>query len=808
MPVKQKMRAIVAAPIATATALALAALSAAAVAVPAAHAADASYEGISASGEVAVFSTADSLVAGDTDFQRDVYVRAAEEGFGYVTREVSLGPTGGNDAYPAQFLSIDAAGEEVFFATEERLTSNDTDSAEDIYLRDLIDNETILVSAGGVSCLASGCGNANVDASATPGGFVDEGRRAFFVSSERLAAQDSDSSTDLYLRDLEAQTTTLVSVAGSPCSGSCGGGANSVFFQGAADDGSTAIFTTAEPLVSVDGDNLADLYVRDLGSGETELASAPGAGPEACPAGHNCEPANSGISADGSHVFFETIERIAGADDDESGDVYDWSGGAAILASVGPAGGDGADNALYAGSSADGGEAFFATEEQLVGADTDDAQDIYVRRGGSTTELVSAGDPSCAASSCGNGSGVALLQWISADGSFAVLSTAEPLTAADGDAKADVYSRQLPGGPTALVSLPGPTCTDPECGDGNHNAAFAGASAAGSHLFFVTEEALAPPAAGDPSSPGDRDAQTDVYQRSGGTTTLVSAGQLNGSGPYSGNGAFDAQPKGFSIAGDRAFIATKEQLTGEDSDAADDVYMRADGGTLLVSRGNDAALEEALAPPGPVLLGTDPKSPGAATTVRVVGSEPVEASIKLYASSDCSGEPVATGDGATLEDPGIAVTVGAGTTTTFRAVAEAGGFVSPCSGEVTYTQKTTAPPGGGSGGTQPQKPSAPAALEAEIDTVVKQLAPQSRITFGPAFKTRASRPVFRFTDATGQVGTRFICKLDRRRWQPCSSPTKLRRLDRGRHVFRVKGVNAEGVWEANSTKRAFKLVSR
>jgi hypothetical protein len=84
----------------------------------------------------------------------------------------------------------------------------------------------------------------------------------------------------------------------------------------------------------------------------------------------------------------------------------------------------------------------------------------------------------------------------------------------------------------------------------------------------------------------------------------------------------------------------------------------------------------------------------------------------------------------------------------------------------------------------------------------------SRITFGPAFKTRARRPVFRFVDATGQPGTSFICRLDRRRWRPCSSPLRLKHLRRGRHVLRVKAENAVGEWEQRPTKRAFKLVRR
>jgi hypothetical protein len=799
MPPKQKLRAALAG---------LAVLAATALGAPVAQGSDAHYEGISADGEAAVFSTVDKLVLGDTDIQRDVYVRDFEEGLGFVTRVASLGPTGGNDAYAAQFLAIDPAGEEVFFSTRERLTAADKDAAIDIYVRDLALNKTTLVSAGAASCAASGCGNGDVDVGAVAEGIVGDGNDVFFVSSEKLAAQDGDESPDVYLRDLEAATTTLVSAAGSPCSGSCGSGAQPAFFQGASADGANAIFTTAESLVGADADGEADLYERKVSSGETKLVSAPGAGPEACPAGHNCEPVNSGISADGSHVFFETNERISAGDGDQAQDVYDWSTGTASLVSTGVSGGDGTANALFEGSSADGADVFFVTAEQLVGADTDSAQDVYVRHDGSATERVSAGDPSCAASDCGNGSSPALLQWVSADGALAVLSTAEPLTAEDGDAKADVYSRHLPGGPTSLVSRPGPTCTDPGCGDGNFNAIFSGASADGSHLFVVTAEALAPPATGDSTGPGDRDERTDAYERSGGLTSLVSAGQLTGSGPYTGNGSFDAQLQGASADGSRAFIVTKEQLTAEDSDVAEDVYMRSGGGTLLVSRSNDAQLESELAPPGPDLLGTDPESPGAATSIRVLGTEPVgEATIKLYSSSNCTGEPVATGTAAQLEDPGIPVSVAPGSVTTFRAIAEAEGFVSPCSGEVTYRQLSEESEEEEGGGLVIQKPQAKAPPPPGPLVLIPHVVPQTRITFGPAFKTRIRRPVFRFTDTTGQQDTRFVCKVDRAAWKSCSSPHKLPKMSRGKHVFRVKGVNAVGVGEAKPTKRAFKLVA-
>ncbi len=585
MPAKHRHRALQ---------FALVALGAVLLSAPVAQAAPARYEGISADGRVAVFSTVDQLLPGDTDLQRDVYVRELDEELGYVTREASLGPTGGNDAYPAQFLVIDAAGDGVFFATKERLTAADKDSAEDVYVRDLAEDTTALVSAGDPSCAASGCGNANVNAGAAPGGIVGEGNRVFFVSGEQLSSQDEDASPDVYVRDLKAGTTALVSVAAPSC-GSCGNGTKPAVFQDASADGSKAIFASAESLAGADADSESDLYERDVDSGETKLVSATGPGPEACPAGHSCEPVNSAISANGAHVFFETNERALAEDSDESQDVYDWSGGTATRVSTGEGGGNGEHNALFEGGSAEGTAVLFATSESLAVEDDDEAQDVYVRQGGET-ELVSEGDPPCQPG-CGNGELPASLAWVSAAGTTAVLSTAEPLVAADEDSRADVYARALPGGPTTLVSAPGPTCTDPECGNGERNASFAGASADGSHLFFVTDEALAPPLEGDESGPGDRDERTDAYDRNGGATTLVSAGQLGGSGLYSGNGAFDSQLQGVAAAGDRTFFTTDERMTEADHDSEEDVYERSATGTVLVSQGNDPELEAKLAPP-------------------------------------------------------------------------------------------------------------------------------------------------------------------------------------------------------------------
>jgi hypothetical protein len=772
---------------------------------PAAHGADSHYEGISADGAIAFFSTTDKLVPGDTDTRRDVYVRTYDEEIGgYVTRQVSFGPTGGNDAFDVQYLGAGEDGLEVFFSTRERLTVTDKDTATDIYVRDLEENKTTLVSQGDPSCAGEGCGSAgaNGDVSAVSGGIAGDGNTVFFASAERLATGDQDSTVDVYVRDIAAGTTTRVSAGDPSCLGpGCGNGSQPAFFLGMSGDGSKAVFTTHEALVNADGDGVDDLYERDIAGGMTKLVSVPGE----CPLGLtaiDCAPIYGGVSSNASHVFFESKERITGGDTDSSQDVYEWSAGSVVLASQSETGGNGLPNALYAGSSPDGEATFFETKESLVAADTDSAQDVYERSAGTTT-LVSRRAASCEPAGCGDANLDAAVvrtngvpSSVFDEGAKVFFFTDEKLTAADKDESFDSYVRDVESGATTLVSQADPSCLTPGCGSGPHNANFAGASADGSHAFFVTEESLVP---------ADTDGHTDVYDRNGGSTTLISTGSVNGNGPY------DAQLQGAAADGSRAFFVTDEHLTDEDDFAGqEDVYVRSASGTLLVSTGNDAELESKLAPPPPDLERTDPESPGVSTKPMVIGAEPeAAAAIKLYTTADCSGEPAAIGSGEDLALAGIAVTVAPGSTTSIRGTAEAEGFISACSEPLTYTQKSSSPPpplpsGGGGNG-----PASPPATPAPVKTHdgVAYVTPATRITFGPAFKTRVPRPTFRFTDSTGQPDTRFICRLDKGRWAPCGSPKRLKQLARGTHVFSVKAVNAVGAWEAKPAKRKFKLVS-
>jgi len=268
-----------------------------------------------------------------------------------------------------------------------------------------------------------------------------------------------------------------------------------------------------------------------------------------------------GASADGTRVFFQSNEQLVAADTDARMDIYERSGTTTTLISTGPSGGNGAFNASFAASSADGTRVFFRTSEQLVASDTDTTQDLYERAGGTTT-LLSTGP------SGGNGAFQVIFNAISPDGSRVLFSTAESLVGADADGGwTDVYQRS--GGTTTLIS------TGALGGNGEFEALYAGKSQDATRVFFHSDE---------PLEASDFDTSQDVYVRAAGATAHLSIGPAGGNGNEDFD--YDAFFDGASVDGTVAWLHTDEILIGSDADTANDVYQHAGGTLSLVSGGS------------------------------------------------------------------------------------------------------------------------------------------------------------------------------------------------------------------------------
>ena len=164
----------------------------------------------------------------------------------------------------------------------------------------------------------------------------------------------------------------------------------------------------------------------------------------------------------------------------------------------------------------------------------------------------------------GNGEFSAGFPLVSADGARVLFTTEESLVGEDTDTQLDLYERS--GGQTTLIS------TGPDGGNGDSDAFGVspnGVSADGARVLFSTSESLVS---------ADTDTQTDVYERSGGQTTLISTG------PNGGDGEFNASFEGASTDGSSVLFETGEPLVSADTDTQYDVYR-------AIGRADDAGLD-------------------------------------------------------------------------------------------------------------------------------------------------------------------------------------------------------------------------
>lgn len=180
-------------------------------------------------------------------------------------------------------------------------------------------------------------------------------------------------------------------------------------------------------------------------------------------------------------------------------------------------------------------------------------------------------------------------------------------------------------------------------------------------------------------------------------------------------------------------------------------------------------------PPAPKLR-TLPGGTANNNTPSVTGSAPNAARVEIFAEEGCKGPVVAKGSASEFS-AGLRVQVIDNATVAFYGVSVDGGNDrSPCS----------------------QDP----AVYVEDSTI-----PLTRITMGPGVKTRKRTAIFRFLDSAGEApGTRFLCKIDRRRWKPCAAPFRAKKLKRSSHTFQVKAEDPAGNREVRPAKRRFKVI--
>jgi Tol biopolymer transport system component len=261
---------------------------------------------ISGDGRYVAFpSDATNLVAGDTNGVSDIFVRDRNTGTTYLVSKSSAGVVG--DSY-SSYPSLSSDGRYVVFeSAATNLVAGDTNGMYDVFVRDRTTGTTTLVSKSSTGEIGNGYSTAP---------FISaDGRYVVFDSyATNLVAGDTNGMSDVFVRDRQTGTTTLVSKSSTGVLGS----GNSYYASISADGRYVAFYSYAVNLVTGDTNGVEDIFVRDRQTGTTTRVSKSSAGVEGD--GDSIYPS---ISADGRYVvFYSAASNLVPGDINGAGDTF------------------------------------------------------------------------------------------------------------------------------------------------------------------------------------------------------------------------------------------------------------------------------------------------------------------------------------------------------------------------------------------------------------------------------------------------------------------------------------------------------
>lgn len=316
---------------------------------------------ISGDGRFVVFdSDADNLVSGDTNGSNDVFVHDIET---RETTRVSVDSAGVQRTGASLEPSISRDGRFVAFSSLAPLVAEDTNTVEDVYVKD---RQTGQVARASVS-------STGVQASGSAARISADGMTVAFTSlSPVLVTGDTNGAQDVFVRDRAAGSTARVSVSSS---GTQGNGIST--YPSISADGRFVLFKSlADNLVP--GSDTRQLYVHDRETGMTELASVSSSGVIG-----NRLSVSGVISEDGRYVLFSSDARnLVPNDTNLRRDIFlrDRELGETTLVSVDSAGVQGNGDCNQPEINSDGlFVVFHSTATNLAERDSNASPDVFVR---------------------------------------------------------------------------------------------------------------------------------------------------------------------------------------------------------------------------------------------------------------------------------------------------------------------------------------------------------------------------------------------------------------------------------------------
>lgn len=325
---------------------------------------------LSANGRyAALVSEASNLVAGDTNGAADVFIQDLQT---KSVSRVSVSSTGAQANGPSgdwTAPAISSDGRYVAFASAAtNLATVASDGIEQVFIHD---NQT-----GATTCVSvDGAGNAGNRDSYYPAISSDGSKVAFASNATNLITNDLNDAADVFVRDVVAGTTRLVSscATGEPSDGPSG-------FPAISGNGRFVAFVSAGAnLVAGDTNEAADVFVRDLETGTITLVSASTDGTP----GDDWSDYPPGISQDGRYVgFISNSTNLSDGPVTDTPDAFvrDLQSGSIYAVSVAPDGTPANDASFGIALSADGRfVAVSSSASNLVATDTNGAADVFVR---------------------------------------------------------------------------------------------------------------------------------------------------------------------------------------------------------------------------------------------------------------------------------------------------------------------------------------------------------------------------------------------------------------------------------------------
>ena len=441
-------------------------------------------------------------------------------------------------------------------------------------------------------CFASGCG-----------GVSDDGKRAVFTFDEPLSNYLSPEA-QVYER-YQGKTKPLVHFADGPW--------KSVKLLGVSDDARKIIVQTRSALSAEDVDGTGD-DIFAIEGGKAKLLSNDPAHPDNSLAPPEIDDPSAktmqfqGISADGDTVFLSTFSSAGGGfctqfyartetelkklpincnftqmlgvsndgtslftmsyDTNKEGLYRTRNDVTTRLTNFGVGAANNCTvNYEYADVSYDGNIMLFSSNAQLSSADTDEGYDVYMLEADGSRKLVSEGTAGTNPG-CVPGSERDAGVGLSHDGTKALFTTTSALSPDDRDIATDMYLYE-PGEPAQLIT------TGPTDDQSNQRNPVYGDAVAGMPVMWKRTDASddLEVIAFDSAQrlvAADTDDSNDVYVRANGDTQLISTGPA-----ASANAEIDAKLLGVSGNGSQVAFTTVESLVGVDTDEHMDVYRRA-----------------------------------------------------------------------------------------------------------------------------------------------------------------------------------------------------------------------------------------